>query len=183
MFPLGLLHILNGDNFMGKPQIYVACLASYNNGILYGKWIDVAQSERDVIDEIQEMLAHSPVEGAEEFAIHDFEGFGEIRLEEYDSISTIVAYADFISEHGELGAALLADYDVSEAETMIRDRYHGSYNSEVDFAWHLFEECYSNAIPDNLMCYFDCEEFARDLFISDYCLVKANEVVHVFSNY
>ncbi|HCD9500445.1 TPA: antirestriction protein ArdA [Legionella pneumophila] len=168
---------------MEKPQIYVACLASYNNGILYGKWIDATQSESDIIDEIHEMLAHSPVEGAEEFAIHDFEGFGDVRLEEYDSISTIVAYADFISEHEELGAALLVDYDFEEAEIMIRDRYHGSYDSEVDFAWYLFEECYSNTIPDNLMCYFDCEAFARDLFINDYCSVEVNGIIFVFSNY
>ncbi|HAT1956916.1 TPA: antirestriction protein ArdA [Legionella pneumophila] len=168
---------------MEKSQIYVACLASYNNGILYGKWIDATQSESDIIDEIHEMLVHSPVEGAEEFAIHDFEGFGGVRLEEYDSISTIVAYADFISEHEELGAALLADYDLEEAEIMIRDRYHDSYYSEVDFAWHLFEECYSNTIPDNLMCYFDCEAFARDLFINDYCSVEVNGIIYVFSNY
>jgi hypothetical protein len=25
------------------PKIYVACLASYNNGILHGKWIDAVQ--------------------------------------------------------------------------------------------------------------------------------------------
>ncbi|MDP3269183.1 MAG: antirestriction protein ArdA, partial [Legionella sp.] len=106
---------------MDKPKIYVACLASYNNGILYGEWIDATQSESEVIADIQTMLASSPIENAEEFAIHDFEGFGNLRLDEYESISTVVAYAEFIVEHDELGQALLADYGLEEAEKMITD--------------------------------------------------------------
>jgi len=30
------------------PQIYVACLASYNNGFLHGQWIDATQSEEEI---------------------------------------------------------------------------------------------------------------------------------------
>lgn len=168
---------------MDKPQIYVACLTSYNNGTLYGEWIDATQSESDIVADIQTMLENSPVEGAEEFAIHDYEEFGNLRLSEYESIASVVAYAEFIVEHGELGQALLADYGLEDAERMISDYYQGCFDSEVDFAWHLFEECYSNAIPDNLMCYFDCESFARDLFISDYCSVEANGMTHVFLRY
>jgi hypothetical protein len=33
-------------------RIYVACLASYNNGILHGAWIDAWQDETAVWDEI-----------------------------------------------------------------------------------------------------------------------------------
>ncbi len=67
--------------------------------------------------------------------------------------ASVVAYAEFIVEHDKLGQSLLADYGLEEAERMITDCYDGCFDSEVDFAWHLFEECYSNAIPDNLMCY------------------------------
>ncbi|WP_447531297.1 antirestriction protein ArdA, partial [Legionella pneumophila] len=28
---------------MDTPQIYVACLAAYNNGIVHGEWIDATQ--------------------------------------------------------------------------------------------------------------------------------------------
>lgn len=42
------------------PRIYVACLASYNAGRLYGKWIE-ASTDLDAMNaEIQEMLAGSP---------------------------------------------------------------------------------------------------------------------------
>lgn len=42
------------------PRIYVACLASYNNGVLHGRWIDLAGLDVDgVQDEIAEMLRES----------------------------------------------------------------------------------------------------------------------------
>ena len=35
------------------------------------------------------MLARSPMPGAEEWAIHDYEGFGPLRLGEYEDLGTI----------------------------------------------------------------------------------------------
>lgn len=52
-----------------NPEIYVACLASYNSGILHGEWIEVTDEET-VRKEIRKILAASPVEDAEEYAIH-----------------------------------------------------------------------------------------------------------------
>lgn len=168
---------------MDKPQIYVACLAAYNHGILHGRWIDACQSEDEIMADIQKMLADSPIEHAEEFALHDYEGFGTHRFTEYESIESVASYAAFIMEHGELGQALLSEYELDDAERMMGDAYQGSYDSEVDFALQLFEDCYSNVIPDSVICYFDCETFARDLFINDYCSVEAIGLTHVFSRY
>ncbi len=42
------------------PKIYVACLAAYNNGNLYGKWIDADQDESDIYQEIYQMMIDSP---------------------------------------------------------------------------------------------------------------------------
>ena len=55
------------------PRIYVACLAAYNNGYLHGDWIDADQDVDEIRDEIATMLARSPIEHAEEYAIHDYE--------------------------------------------------------------------------------------------------------------
>lgn len=42
------------------PRIYVACLASYNNGVLHGEWIDLdGQDTDDVQAEIAKMLRAS----------------------------------------------------------------------------------------------------------------------------
>ncbi len=44
---------------MTEPRIYVACLASYDNGVLHGRWIDLDDRE-EVEAEIAEMLRESP---------------------------------------------------------------------------------------------------------------------------
>ena len=126
---------------MDTPSIYVACLASYNNAILLGVWIDATQSEDDIMQEIWEMEDNRPKLNTEEYAIHDYEGFGSIKILEYEGIGNIVEYASFIQEHGELGLALLCDYSVDDAQTMLDDHYQGYYNSEVDFARQLFDDC------------------------------------------
>ncbi|KIQ27503.1 antirestriction protein ArdA [Xanthomonas campestris] len=46
---------------MSNPRIYVACLASYNNGVLHGRWIDLdGMDAEDVQAGIAAMLRESP---------------------------------------------------------------------------------------------------------------------------
>jgi len=167
---------------MDTPKIYVACLAAYNSGFLHGEWIDVDNDLEKVQDEIQKILALSPIKGAEEWAINDFEGFGEYRLSEYESIDHVVELAKFIAEHGELGACLLGDYSIDDAAKILEENYLGAYDNEVDFSHYIFEECYSNAMPNNLAYYFDYVAFTRDLFMCDYFSVECNGKTHVFSS-
>ncbi|MBA2649446.1 MAG: antirestriction protein ArdA [Legionella sp.] len=166
---------------MDTPKIYVVCLASYNSGILYGHWLDVNQSLNMLFEQIDRMLAESPIEHAKEWAIHNYEGFGEIRLSEFEDLEIIIQYAKFIIKHKELGQALIAVYGIKEAQTMIKEQYYGSYDCKVDFAEFILEECYGNPIPDKWLCYFDYEAFARDLFIDSFCSVEVDGNVHVFS--
>lgn len=74
-----------------EPRIYVASLSDYNNGHLHGCWIRAAQPPERIYDEIHQMLAASPSPSAEEWAIHDHEGFGPLSLdaESIDAISRI----------------------------------------------------------------------------------------------
>src|SRR5258708_494228 len=92
------------------PQIYVACLASYVNGKLFGKWIDATQPVEDILEQIKQLLANSPMPDAEEVAIHGHEGFYSLQIDEYESIKDVHSKALFISEHGGLGAELAAYY-------------------------------------------------------------------------
>ena len=62
------------------PRIYVACLAAYNNGELHGAWIDADQDADAIREEIAVILTTSPEPNAEEWAIHDYEGFGDHKL-------------------------------------------------------------------------------------------------------
>jgi len=61
---------------MCEPRIYVADLAAYNNGILHGVWIDATTELDDIQEQVRKMLRSSPEQDAEEYAIHDYEGFG-----------------------------------------------------------------------------------------------------------
>ncbi|MCE3045360.1 antirestriction protein ArdA [Legionella sp. 16cNR16C] len=168
---------------MDSPSIYVACLASYNNAILHGVWVDATQSEDEIMENIGDMLANSTEPNAEDYAIHDYEGFGNIKIHEYEAISNIVEYVSFIKEHGKLGLALLSDYSIDDARLILEEHYQGGYDSELDFAKELFDECYEHQLPDNLICYFDYEAFARDLFINDYSSVEFDGQTYVFQNY
>ncbi len=134
-----------------NPKIYVACLASYNNGRLHGCWLDATQDLDCINDEIQNMLSNSKIPDAEEFAIHDFEDFGSFHLGEYESITHVHELAIFIQEHGELGAEVLQHFgEIEGAQDALENNYHGAYDSELDFAMQLFDDCYLHDIPNTL---------------------------------
>src|SRR5436305_12663954 len=81
-----------------RPRVYVASLADYNAGRLHGAWLDGNQEPGELKRQIAAMLARSPEPGAEEWAIHDYDGFGAARLDEYESLETIARLAAGIAE-------------------------------------------------------------------------------------
>jgi antirestriction protein len=101
-------------------------------------------------DDIQKMLAASPIPHAEEHAIHDYEGFEGARIEEYTGIETVAKLAVFITEHGALGGAMLAYYnnDLDEASEALTERYHGCFKSLADYVQEMTED--SMTIPQTL---------------------------------
>lgn len=147
-------------------RIYVACLAAYNNAILHGQWIDATQDVADIHKEIRNMLKASPIEDAEEYAIHDYEGFEGVQISEYSSIDIVAELATFIEKHGELGGHLLAHYDdIKTAETALENHYYGAYASVKEFAEEFTEQ--TTEIPESLSFYIDYKKMARDLEIND----------------
>ena len=162
------------------PRVYVACLASYNNGILHGAWID-ATNEDEMIEAIEEMVKKSAQPGAEEWAIHDYEGFGPCSLDEGESIGVVAELGSMIEEHGP-AFAVWADYQgVGEAnEENFEDAYHGEWDSETAYAEDSFNSC--EEVPDHLADYIDYEKYANDLFMSDcFSVESGNGTVYVFS--
>lgn len=166
-----------------RPRIYVACLAAYNSGYLHGAWIDATQDEWAIWDGIQAMLATSPMPDAEEHAIHDYEGFGDIRLSEYTSVETVVRLAAFMAEHGALGVAVLAQFcgDIDEATEALRNQYLGCYASLADYVQELTEA--TATIPESLRYYIDWQAMARDVEISGdlFTVETAHDEIHVFA--
>ncbi|MEP1421058.1 MAG: antirestriction protein ArdA [Erythrobacter sp.] len=161
--------------------MYVACLAAYNNGVLYGRWIDANQDPYDIWNEVSTMLLASPIEDAEEWAIHDHDGFEGAPISEYECFEEVSQKAALISEHGALAGKLLDHFsDFEEAREALSDRYAGEYECLADFARELTEET-AVPIPENVAFYIDYECMARDLEISDVLTVETRcDQVHVF---
>ena len=166
-----------------EPKIYVACLAAYNSGRLHGAWIRANQDENAIRAEIAVMLSRSPIVVAEEYAIHDFEGFEGATVGEYTSVGAVAAMASFIVEHGELGGAVLAHFggNLDEAREALESRYLGQYQSLADYAEQTVWS--SIVIPESLQYYIDWDAMARDWEINgDYFVIEeSRSEVHIFS--
>ena len=123
------------------PRIYVASLADYNADYLHGRRIEAAQEPDALHESVQQMLVSSRMPLAEEWAIHDFEGFGEFRLHEYESMETVSRLALGIAEHGQAFVALasLVGTEASELERF-EDCFLGQFESMEDFARGLAED-------------------------------------------
>ena len=108
------------------PRIYVACLAAYNNGRLHGDWLDADQEPETLDEAVHEMLRRSPEPDAEEWAIHDHEGFTPYQLHEYERLADVSEIAQGIVEHGPVFAALLDHHDgeLDDTRTAITEEYH-----------------------------------------------------------
>lgn len=75
------------------PRIYIASLSDYNNGRLHGIWVDAACSPQEMSDAVARMLASSTYQPAEDWAIHDYEGFGDTRISENATLESVRALA------------------------------------------------------------------------------------------
>lgn len=164
-------------------RIYVADLTAYYAGHLHGVWVDATQSLDDIQAQVDAMLVASPVQGAEEYAIHDFEGFNGYRLGEHDGLNSAHEAACFLEEYPDFGGALLAHFnDLEQARKAAEDDYCGCYSSLADYAQELTEE--TTSIPQHLAMYIDYDAMARDMEYSGdvFTLETGFEQVHVFWN-
>ncbi len=161
------------------PRIYVACLAAYNNGKLHGEWIECDQDAHEIQQEIDAMIQRSPEWDAEEWAIHDYEGFAGLTIGEHTSLEKVADLAALIIEHGAAYAAYV-DHVGEECATEadFQEKYRGEFKSEKDFAEQHFTE--NNEIPEFLQSYIAWERVATDLFINDFFSSDRDGVTYVF---
>lgn len=163
-------------------RIYVACLAAYNGGRLHGVWIDATGELDDIQEQINRMLSNSPEPDAEEYAIHDYEGFGGYGLGEYEGIEAVHEIACFLEEQPEIGGELLSYFggSLDDAKKAAEESYSGCHTSLADYAQELTEE--TSEIPKNLEFYIDYEKMGRDMEMSGdvFTIETAHDEVHVF---
>lgn len=179
-------------------RIYVASLSDYNAGRLHGVWIDLEGLEKDdVWMVINAMLKRSKEPIAEEFAIHDYEGFMGYSLHEYESIDSVVKIAEFLGEHGEAGASYLdndstrAQLEPSELEEAFIESYSGCWESEKDYAYDTVKELgFPNGGPrldedglDSIYSYIDWEHVAQEFLMDGWSHRDSEGNVHIFRSY
>jgi antirestriction protein len=172
------------------PKVYVAdLLAAYNVGVLHGEWIELTPETTvdDVRDSIQLMLDQSPVlpdEVAEEYAIHDYEGFYGHTINEYEDLKALTEMGSFVAEHGQLGALLLRhSSDIDEAKRALDEQYAGAAESLSDWASdHLEETGELEHIPERWRAYLDLERYADDLELGGdiFTINTGDGMTHVF---
>jgi antirestriction protein len=161
-------------------QIYVACLRAYNNGILHGRWINATLGEDHIKEEVEAMLKESPEDG-EEWAIHDYQGFGEITIHEYQDFRSIADLAEAIEEHGEIITLLhdeLSNDSISATIEHFKDYYLGSYESETDYALEYYENT-GQKVDDFIYYHIDFRAMGKDLLTDCVHFWHDNEL-HVF---
>ncbi|OZC91808.1 antirestriction protein [Rhodococcus sp. 06-412-2C] len=166
-----------------RPRIYVASLSDYNNGRLHGVWLDAARTADEIHADIAAMLAASKESDAEEFAIHDFDDFGAVRLGEYESIPHVVAIAQGIEQQGYAFAAW-ADAHEGDPDMLehFNENYIGRYDSLGSYAEeiiddHGYQQLIDDVIPESLRPYIriDTDALARDIYLDGSVVVYPDD--------
>jgi antirestriction protein len=187
-------------------KMWIGCLASYNNGVLFGEWVDVSTDAEENADQIARVLAASPVKGAEEYMISDYEAPGAIAdaFGEYPTAQKLADGARLVDaleshwpDYADLDAVLGVMLDgrmgdiaglADEADEWISDRYAGEGETLIDWCEEFLDNTgffgeLSGSNRDQIVQYFNYEAYARDLELGgDVSSVRVNGRVLVFWN-
>ena len=108
----------------------------------------------DITEAVAQMLRESPEPGAEEYAIHDYDEFGCIRIGEYTDLATVNRLAIGLAEHGcAFGHwAELVGHDPDDLDRF-EDCYRGHWDTLADYARDLLDDLgtmdeIERAVPD-----------------------------------
>jgi antirestriction protein len=180
------------ESIADAPRIYAACLASYNTGRLYGKWIDCDGKDGDDIRaEIAKMLRGSPhpnvmvvhpdtgeeVPSAEEWAIHHHENFAGLITTEWPDLDEVAAMAEGLALNDSARLCflfLVHDRNIKPSEALDKAlevciHQTDTHDLAADYAQELFEDTCDHDDRDKLSQWpftcIDWEAAGRELLI------------------
>ena len=171
-----------GSELDGSPSVYCGTYRKYNEGSLFGAWLDIARFSdfEEFINVCRQLHAD---EEDPELMFQDYECFpsslySESCMDE-DTFEKILEYArmedrdrEAFDDYLDLGH----DFNVAR----FREAYCGHWSSEKDFAMDIIDSCYDiERQMGSLASYFDYDAFARDLFMYDYEMGENNHVFRV----
>jgi len=188
-------------------RFYAACLASYNAGVLHGAWIEASDDVAEMQMEVNAMLRASPfpnvtvthpvtgesVPSAEEWAIHNHEGFGG-DLAEYAGLAKVAQLFTLneVAEDHDIPLCILRDAmndataDLDRAEEFISDRYRGTADTWADFAEEFTRDTHDmSTVPDFLQNHIDWHSMGREFeMCGDFSGIRHDgEKLYIFWNH
>jgi antirestriction protein len=171
------------------PIIYVASLSDYNAGRSHGTWLAANHSPDELRAATEAMLGESPEPDAEEWAIHDYDNFAGIQIDEFATFDDVSHLAVGLHTYGPAFAAFVRWRDPGATSyTAFEQSYAGHWDSALDYLDETHdlsgsESRLQSTVPDWLVGYLriDSDALARDLQLSgDLYLAPDLAGVHVF---
>ncbi len=161
---------------LSEARIYVGTYAKYNEGSIFGKWMDLSDysGSEEFYKACKELHAD---EEDPELMFQDYENIPSGLISEswlspnvFAVIEAVTKLDDTQQEAFTVWCSFtsndLATKDINDLIESFQDDYQGEYSSEEDYAYQVVEE--TMEVPEGIKTYFDYEKFARDLFICDY---------------
>lgn len=145
-------------------KIYVACLAAYNNGLMHGAWLELDNySDADDLKEaIEDVLDKSPIQGAEEYAVHDYDTpLYNMNKSDHPNLSELLELQQALDKHGwkVVDTVLGAGCDLDHCEDVIK--LGKEPNAVKDYLVEIWIDC--NEVPEHVYYYLDEQAIARDV--------------------
>jgi antirestriction protein len=138
-------------------RAYVADLAAYVGGQLIGQWIDLDGLDADQMKAaVQSVIDASPYPGAEEYAIHDWDGvpssFGE--WPDWEAVAAYVEARQGMNPETLEAFEIWHSWAPSDNNDVedFREAYCGAYQDGAEFASYLADELgleFENSWPYN----------------------------------
>jgi antirestriction protein len=147
------------------PRIYCGTYAKYNDGNLFGKWLDL-EDYADADDFLEACKELHKDEADPELMFQDFEGFPKSLYSESpdkERLEKVINWANLDESEREIVAAYWDQISEDADQQEALDAYTGTYSSEADWAEEFLKDTGTlERIPQNLRMYFDFEAYARD---------------------
>lgn len=147
------------------PAVYVGTYHKYNEGSLFGKWVDL--NEFDDADEFHEACAKLHWDESDpEIMFQDWEGIPERFISESGIDTEYWEYLDTVASSHLDADVFEAAMELDVPVDMVEELYQGEYDSDEDFAVQMADDLgllpEGNDWPNS---YIDWERAARDLMM------------------
>jgi antirestriction protein len=175
-----------------EPRICVGSLSAYNNGILLYEWIDATLDLEELKQQVLE------ISEGDEFIIFDYEDFGAISIQEFESLEKVNAIALSLECDNAIAFSLyyehfvdsLKDFETDKIYDKFESAFEGEYNNANDFVENLLENCLPSELEkiklfgSPISYYLDTDKIKRDLELcGDYTFLETESSVFVFNNF